>query len=274
MPLTDAFFYYPSHTQYERPSDYGLTYEDVFIPTRDGLKLHSWFFPAQGRAAGTVLHLHGNAGNLTGHFQHVAWLPAAGWNVLCFDYRGYGRSEGRITRQDSITDAHAALDWLLARPDIDPARIVAFGQSLGGAVGIVLTAERQEIRGLATDGAFDHYRRIARWHILRNPVLLVLAWWVPLLMSGSFNPIDFIRRIAPRPVLLMHGTADTICPAVMARRLHTAAGDPKELWLIDGANHYQAMQEMPEQTHSRLLAFFEKCVKQGAEGLAKKDKGE
>lgn len=260
MSLTDAFFYYPNRVVYERPSDYSLEYEDVSIPARDGPKLHGWFFPAKGAASGTVLHLHGNAGNLSGHFQHVAWLPAAGWNVLCFDYRGYGRSEGKISRAGSVTDAHAALDWLLARPDVDQARIVAFGQSLGGAVGIVLTAQRMEIRGLATDGAFDHYRRIARWHILRNPLLLVLAWWVPFLMSGEFNPIDYIARIAPRPVLLMHGTADTVCPVSMAHRLYAAAGKPKELWLIEGANHYEAMQEMAGQAHSRLLTFFAKCV--------------
>jgi len=260
MALTDSFFYYPNRTEYERPSDHGLKCDDVSIRTPDGLRLHAWFFPAAGEAAGTVLHLHGNAGNLTGHFQHVAWLPAAGWNVLCFDYRGYGRSEGRISRQGSIADANAALDWLLARPEVDPGRIVAFGQSLGGAIGIVLTAQRPEIRGLATDGAFDHYRRIARWHILRNPVLLVLAWWVPLLMSRDLNPIDYVARITPRPVLFMHGTADTVCPVAMSRRLYAAAGEPKELWPIERVNHYQAMQEMPQQMHPRLLAFFERCV--------------
>lgn len=260
MALTDGFFYYPNRTEYEHPSDRGLKCDDVSIRTPDGLRLHAWFFPAAGGAVGTVLHLHGNAGNLTGHFQHVAWLPAAGWNVLCFDYRGYGRSEGRISRQGSITDANAALDWLLARSDVHPDRIVAFGQSLGGAIGIVLTAQRPEIRGLATDGAFDHYRRIARWHILRNPVLLVLAWWVPLLMSRDLNPIDCVASIAPRPVLFMHGTADTVCPVAMSRRLYAAAGEPRELWLIEGVNHYQAMQEMPEQTHPRLLTFFERCV--------------
>ncbi|MGQ9649923.1 MAG: alpha/beta hydrolase [Phycisphaerae bacterium] len=261
MFLADSFFYYPNRMEYERPSDYGLRCQDVSIRTCDGLCLHGWFFPAENRPSGTVLHLHGNAGNLTGHFQHVAWLPAAGWNVLCFDYRGYGRSGGRISRQGSIIDANAALDWLLARPEVDPGRIVAFGQSLGGAIGIVLTAQRPEIRGLATDGAFDHYRRVARWHVLRNPVLLVLAWWVPLLMSGDFNPIDYVARIAPRPVLFIHGTADTVCPAVMARRLYAAAKEPKEICLIAGANHYQAMQEMPEQIHPKMLAFFEKCVR-------------
>ncbi|MBI4579121.1 MAG: alpha/beta fold hydrolase, partial [Planctomycetes bacterium] len=154
------------------------------------------------RAHGTVLHLHGNAGNMTGHFQHVAWLPAAGWNVLCFDYRGYGESPGRTTRSGTVADAHAALDYLVARPDVDRRRIVAFGQSLGGAIGIVLVAQRPEIRGLATDGAFESYRRIAAWHVRHSPLLLPIAWWVPrLLIGNAYDPIDHVGRIAPRPLL-------------------------------------------------------------------------
>jgi uncharacterized protein len=261
MPLADAFFYHPNRTEYERPSDYGLKYESVLIRTSDGLNLHGWFFPAEGRAAGTVLHLHGNAGNTSGHFQHVAWLPAAGWNVLCFDYRGYGRSEGRISREGSLIDARAALDYLLGRPEVDGDRIVAFGQSLGGAVGIVLAAQRPEIRGLVIDGAFDGYRHIARWHIRRNPVMLVLAWWVPwLLMGDNLDPIDHVSRISPRPLLVMHGTADSVVPVSMARRLHAAAGEPKELWLVEGANHYEAMTERAEETRPRLLRFLERCA--------------
>ena len=261
MTAGDAFFYHPNAQAYESPRDYGLDYEPVSFHAEDGTRLHGWFFPAAAEPVGTVLHLHGNAGNITGHFQHVAWLPEAGWNVLCFDYRGYGQSEGRVTRAGTIADGHAALDYLVRRPGVDASRIVAFGQSLGGAVGVVLTAERNEIRGLATDGAFDGYRRIAAWHIRRNPLLFIAAWWVPrLLISDGDDPIDYAARIAPRPMLIMHGTADTVVPAAMARRLYDAARHPKELWLIDGADHYEAMQERAREAHPRLLAFFNRCV--------------
>jgi len=227
MTAGDAFFYHPNAQAYESPRDYGLDYEPVSFHADDGTRLHGWFFP----------------------------------NVLCFDYRGYGQSEGRVTRAGTIADAHAALDYLLRRPGPDASRIVAFGQSLGGAVGIVLTAERNEIRGLATDGAFDGYRRIAAWHIRRNPLLFIAGWWVPrLLISDGDDPLDYAARIAPRPTLIMHGTADTVVPAAMARRLYDAARHPKELWLIDGADHYEAMQERAREAHPRLLAFFNRCV--------------
>jgi hypothetical protein len=198
---------------------------------------------------------------MSGHFQHVAWLPAAGWNVLCFDYRGYGSSRATITRAGTIVDAHAALDYLLRRSDVDPGRIVAFGQSLGGAIGTVLVAERPEIRGLATDGAFDCYRRVAAWHIRHNLWLMPIAWWVPhLLMSKDYDPIDYIGRIAPRPVLIIHGTADEIVPMHMARSLHAAAGDPKQLWLVDGADHYDPLGNDGDEGRAKLLEFFVGCV--------------
>ena len=257
----DRFFYYPDAVEYDSPATHQLVYESVWFQAADGPGLHGWFFPAAGQAHGTVLHLHGNAGNITGHFQHVAWLPAAGWNLLCFDYRGYGQSQGTVTRAGTIADAHAALDYLLARPDVDSGRIVAFGQSLGGAVGIVLAAERTELRGLATDGAFDSYRRIVSWHIRRNPFLLALAWWVPkLTMRDGYDPIDYVARIAPRPVFIMHGTADAVVPAASSQRLYQAAGEPKEIWLIEGVEHYQAMEDMADQVRPRLLAFFARCV--------------
>lgn len=257
----DHLFYYPSTARYDSPERCGVRYESVSIPTPDELRLHGWFFPAQGESAGTVLHLHGNAGNITGHFHHVMWLPSAGWNVLCWDYRGYGESEGRISREGSIIDANAALDYLLRRPDVDANRVVAFGQSLGGAIGIVLTAERPEIKALAVDGAFDSYRGIVGWHIRRSLILSLFGWWVPrFAMRDGFDPIDCVGRIAPRPILIMHGSADQVVDPAMARRLYDAAGEPKQLWLVPGADHYGAMEDHAEAAHARLLSLFREAL--------------
>ncbi|MCL2330312.1 MAG: alpha/beta hydrolase [Phycisphaerae bacterium] len=267
MHVCDGFFYYPNNHSYGSPEKLGLQYEHVVIPTRDGLQLLGWFFPACTnqsncrQAHGTVLHLHGNAGNMSGHFQHVAWLAAAGWNVLCFDYRGYGSSRASVTRAGTIIDAHAALDYLLQRRDVDTQRIVALGQSLGGAIGIVLTADRPEIRGLATDGTFDRYRSIASWHIRQNPWLMPVAWWVPnVLMSRDYDPVDSIGRISPRPLLIIHGTDDEIVPVRMAHSLYGAAHEPKQLWLVDGADHYDPLRADNNGGRTKLIGFFADCV--------------
>ena len=91
----DSLFYYPTKKLYERPEKSGLRFESVFFETEDGERLHGLFFHAVSAPLGTVVHFHGNAGNVTGHWPLIAWLPPAGWNVLCFDYRGFGQSTGR-----------------------------------------------------------------------------------------------------------------------------------------------------------------------------------
>ena len=257
----DGLFFHPTRRVYASPDEHRLRYERVSIPTHDGLKLDGWFFPAaDGPARGTVVHFHGNAGNITGHFEHVAWLPATGWNVLCFDYRGYGRSQGRPTRKGLVLDGHAAIEYVKTRGDVDPARIIVLGQSLGGAVGIVVAAERKDIAGLAVDGAFSHYRRIAAWHIRRNPLLFMLAWWVPALILPGQDPIDHVARVAPTPLFIMHGRADEVVDPRMAEELYAAAGEPKELWLIDGVGHYTALDELANVARPKLLQFFNRCV--------------
>ena len=91
----ERMFFYPDSATYTTPAQLGVRAEDVQIVTADGSRLHGWFLPAVGNAKGTVLHLHGNAANVSNHLPLVSWLPARGYNVLMVDYRGFGRSEGK-----------------------------------------------------------------------------------------------------------------------------------------------------------------------------------
>ena len=288
MRILDGLFFRPTHRAYASPRQFGLAYEEVRFSAGDGPTLHGWFFPSRtnvsstvlepekvadasmarlssgltdaAQAVGTIVHFHGNAGNITSHFPQVAWLPAFGWNVLCFDYRGYGRSEGRPSRDGLVRDGHAAIDYVRSRPDVDPARIVVFGQSLGAAVAVVVVAAREDVAGLVCDGGFSHYRRVVAWHIRRNPLLRVVAFWIPWLMDDGYDPIDSVARVAPTPLLILHGTADDVVDPAMAWELYQAAGEPKELWMIEGAGHYEALGTRADEWRPRLLAFVTKCV--------------
>lgn len=263
MSLCDRVLYLPDRENRGTPADEDLPYEDVFVATADGSKLHGWFLPATGpKARGTVLHLHGNAANITGHYKAACWLPASGYHLLTFDYRDYGRSEGRVTRAATIEDAAAALDYLRGRGDVENDRIFVFGQSLGGAVSIVLAARRRgQISGLVVDGAFSSYREIIRHHVMRNPLLLVLAWWFPYFVRRDFDAIDCVDRISPAPILFMHGTADRVVPARMSQALYDKARPPKELWLIEGVDHYAVWEEQPEAARRRVLDFFDRATR-------------
>ncbi len=259
----DRWFYHPTQKMYAAPEESDLQYESVFFES-DGMRLHGWFFPAERgeRAAplGTVVHCHGNAGNITGHFEYVAWMPKRGWNVFVFDYRGFGLSDGSPSRPGTVADAHAAIDYVRSRSDVDAGRIVLFGQSLGGAVGITAAARRDDLRGVAIEGAFSNYRREARFVCGRSILLWGVAPLTRWLVAAGYDPIDSVGLLAPTPIFFITGTGDTICDPRQTLDMHSAAAEPKSLWVIDGGLHTGALVDTEGEGMRRLHEFFRGCI--------------
>jgi uncharacterized protein len=258
----NGYFYHPNQTVYSRPSDRGLSYENVAFRSADGTRLTGWFLPARGKAKGTVIHFHGNAGNMTGHFGYVDWLPFAGFNLLVFDYRGYGQSEGRPGREGVYQDSLAAIQYVGTRKDVDPNRLLIFGQSLGGANAIaVVGGENPEgVRAIAVESAFSSYRQIVRDKIAQIPILSLLRWPLSfVVVTNGRSPDAVIADIAPIPLLIFHGTHDRVVPYSHGKRLFEKAGDPKALIPIPEAGHTQALHLGNAYRH-RLIAFFEAAL--------------
>jgi fermentation-respiration switch protein FrsA (DUF1100 family) len=272
----DSFFYYPSQRVWDSPGDFGLRSEDVRFRTSDGVLLHGWFLPADhgarahdaSRAArGTVVHFHGNAENITAHLALVEWLPRRGFNLLMFDYRGYGESQGRVSRAGTIRDGHAALDYALSRPDVDPQRVFAFGQSLGGAVAVVVAAERPEFRAVVVESAFGRYRGIAACHLRRTMRWEAPARWLAgSLISGGHDPIDVVGRIAPRPLLVLTAERDAICLPELGRELYEAAGEPREYRLIADAGHLELSTVGGTALHQEICDWLERAAENAPAG--------
>lgn len=136
------YFYYPDREEYDAPDNAGMAYEHVFFNSADGTSLSGWFIPALSvaqprEAKGTVVHLHGNAQNMTAHWRFAEFAARRGYNLFTFDYRGFGDSapvkpEPKGVFEDSV----AALDYLRTRTDIDVKKLCVFGQSLGGMLAI------------------------------------------------------------------------------------------------------------------------------------------
>lgn len=256
----DRLFYYPSDRVWATPAELRLAYEDVTFPTSDGLRLSAWFLPATGPAKGTVIHFHGNAANITNHFLTSHWLVWEGYNVLVFDYRGYGKSEGSVDRAGTIRDGHAALDYVLSRADVDPQRVFAFGQSLGGAVATVVAAERPEIRAVVLDSTFSSYRRIGSRHLQK---MLLLKWPCDLIarlaLSGDYEPIDYVNRIAPRPLLVIASSEDDVCFAELGRELFDRAAEPKEWLLLKQGEHLETVAENIDGVQRKIVELFERA---------------
>lgn len=223
-----------------------MRYETLRLRTVDDVELVGWFMPAAGRARATVLFLHGNAENISTHFMNVAWMPAAGFNVLALDYRGYGGSAGAPSLPGVQLDIDAALAALLARPDVDARRIVLFGQSLGGAFAIHYAARgmrRGALRAVISDSAFADYQMIASEKLADFFLSWPLQWLPRLTVDNDYAPLASIGEVSPLPLVLIHGEADAIVPPHHAQRLYEAAKAPKELWLLPGTGHIQSVRD-------------------------------
>ena len=249
----ERFFHHPDNVVYSHPD---IPYEAVTFTSEDGTVLSGWFFPAE-RPIGTIVHCHGNAQNITAHWQLARFLPDRGFNLLVFDYRGYGESEGRPSRSGTVADARAAVEYVLARDDVDPDRVGIYGQSIGGAIGAVVAASDERVRAAVIDCSFTSYRRMAAHALRLNPVTRMVARpLVGLLIASGYDPIDHVGEIAPRPVLFVHGAADELVPKEMTRELYQAAGENAELYLVEGAGHLDAYMTAPVEYPNRISRFF------------------
>jgi fermentation-respiration switch protein FrsA (DUF1100 family) len=254
-------FFYPDAVQYATPAQFGLKAEDVWLQAPDGSKLHGWFLTARGAAKGTVLHLHGNAANVSNHLPLVAWLPAEGYNVLLLDYRGFGKSQGQPSLDGVVDDAAAALTYLRTRHDVDAGRLIVLGQSMGGATALRLLArDSTGVRLAVIDSAFASYRQIAREAMMGSVVLVpAMPLVLPALPGKEKDPITALARIGV-PLLFVHGTRDAVIGHDHSVQLHAAARPPKELWTVEGADHMMVFG-VPGPWRQRLVQALDAAVR-------------
>ena len=256
-----SVFFQPDRTLFQTPGLYGLEYQPVELHAADGTELFAWFLPARGKALGSVLYLHGNGQNISTQFANVAWMPAAGFNVLALDYRGYGGSQGEPTLPGVQLDIDAAMQALLRRPDVDPERVVVFGQSLGGALAVYYVAHsrfRGSVRALVVDSAFSDYERIGREKLAAAVITWPFQWFASLAIDNRYSPEASVGLLSPIPALFIHGDADGIVPLHHSQRLFELAGFPKELWVVPGAGHIQAIQS--KELRARLAEYLIRAV--------------
>jgi fermentation-respiration switch protein FrsA (DUF1100 family) len=256
----NRMFYYPDRVAYRTRDSFQPPAEDVFFPSEDGTLLHGWFVRSTAPVIhGTVVHFHGNAQNLTAHSSFVDWLPAEGFHLFMFDYRGYGKSEGRPSREGLYRDGVAALRHVRTLPGVDTNRIAIVGQSLGGTTALAVAGRHPELAGraLVIDSAFYSYRRIVRDKIELIPLLSLAR--VPLsylVISDAYSPVPVIGDIAPIPLLFLHGTADRVIPVEHSRMLHEIASDPKDLIIIEGGRHTSGMMDQRGEIVPRMVSFL------------------
>lgn len=220
------FIYFPARGLDADPADIRLPFEDVSFTTEDGVNLHGWFIPRDG-ARGTVLFLHGNAGNVSHRLDKISIFHELGLSVFIVDYRGYGRSAGQPSEDGTYQDALAAWTHLVTHRRTEAARIILFGESLGGAVAAWL-ANRVKPGAVILESSFTSIEAMGRRHYPYLPV----RW----LTRIHYPTADRIAGILS-PVLIIHSVEDEIVPFAMGQALFAAAHAPKKFIPIRGGHN-------------------------------------
>ena len=262
LAACESLLFHPTPEVTVDPGRLGLAYREMSIETADRLALDAWYLPAEAaRDTGcSVLFLHGNAGNMGTHLPSVGWLPSAGYGVLLFDYRGFGRSPGEPSLSGLQRDFDAALRALEEQVGRAPGDVIVFGQSLGGAVAVTALAaspRRHEVKALIIEGAPSSYRGITREKLAAFWLTWPLQWPLARLMNDDYRPADAIAEISPTPVLILHGQADRVVPPQHGEALFVAAKEPKALWLFEGVGHIAALAE--GRNRKALTRFLGRC---------------
>jgi alpha-beta hydrolase superfamily lysophospholipase len=223
-------------------------FDEQWIPVgSNGDRLHAWWLPAEKAGAPVVLYLHGARWNLTGSVTRIDRWKRLGFSVLAVDYRGFGRSSDVApTEALAYEDAEAAWDHL-ARLAPDRPRIIV-GHSLGGAIATELARRRPDASGLVLEATFTSVRDMisqSKWGFL--PVGLIL--------NQEFDTLSKIGEVK-MPVLVTHGTRDSIVPFQMGERLYAAARSPKRFIRVDGAGHHNLSGTAFDEYRTALRDLF------------------
>jgi len=228
---TEFLFPAPRNFEVLTPANLRMQYDDLRIPVQGTGWLHAWWIPAEEATRKTILLFHGNGYVIEESLPEVAELHRIRANLLVVDYRGYGSSSRVAPSEATVNqDADAALDWLTRRKGLAEGDLFLLGRSIGTGPATYLAAVHPGLAGLILESPFSSIEDAAKeqWPGRIYPV--------HLLLRTHFDNLSRIGRVRA-PILIVAGTADTLTPAWMAARLYEKANEPKELYLVRGAEH-------------------------------------
>jgi pimeloyl-ACP methyl ester carboxylesterase len=254
------------------PAELGIKFDEISLITTDSIKLKGWFVAAQNHSsAPTIIIAHGLGASKSDFVNLSGFLSSNGFNVLLFDFRAHGESEGKscslgLKEQLDIT---AAIDYIISREDLKNKSIGLYGFSLGGAAGILTASRDQRIKAIVADTPFSSLKNISAdvikrtYHLPSFPFIQLANVLYRLSFNGwigQVTPSDVIHLISPRPILLISSDIDEMTPLYHAEELLANAKEPKELWIIEGASHGGTISINTEKYNQKLLSFFNKAL--------------
>lgn len=253
----ESLFFYPEKELIITPHISKYSPQDIYFLTTDGLKLHGWLFTKETNNKGIILHLHGNAENISTHINSIIWLFDEGFNIFTFDYRGYGKSEGKPTIHGIHLDANAALEKIIQLQEIHRNRIFVLGQSLGASVAVYTVATskyKSQIKAVILDSPFASYRKIVKEKASEFALVQPLSYVLQFLIPEKYSPDIWIEKLPPAATFIIHGEKDRIIDPYHSLILFKKAAGIKELIIVPGADHIQGFASI--EVRKRLIEFL------------------
>jgi pimeloyl-ACP methyl ester carboxylesterase len=212
-----------------------------------GHQLDAWLLrPTLKKPIATVLHFHGSAGNLLTQHESINPLIEYGFQILTFDYSGYGSSEGKATRKNVLKDAYSLVDFALTQTDLNETKMILYGQSYGGYLAAVVGANRQEdIAGIVVEGAFTSHQEEA---------LHEAPFWGALVKNEKHTDQEIKKN--QKPILIIHSREDQIVPIQFGQKIFENAHHPKEFYEIDHG-HIQGLQYYSEEISNKIKKMLD-----------------
>uniref|UniRef100_K3XBT1 AB hydrolase-1 domain-containing protein n=1 Tax=Globisporangium ultimum (strain ATCC 200006 / CBS 805.95 / DAOM BR144) TaxID=431595 RepID=K3XBT1_GLOUD len=252
---------------YRHPGEFNIDYEDLMIPTADGVRIHAWLMKQPNHSARpTIIFFHGNAGNIGYRLPNAVHLyRKVGANVLLVDYRGFGHSEGEPSEQGLKMDAEAALDAMYTRSDIDKSSIVVFGRSLGGAVSVYLAEKApSKIAAVILENTFLSISSMV------DSLMPFLSYFKPIVLRIDWNSEKAMPKLT-HPILFVAGMQDELVPHHHMKTLHKLAiaskravwlpvanGTHNDTWLRGGDRYFEALRAFLDSVSSCSSATSQK----------------
>lgn len=249
----------------DNPRATGLPLQDVSYETNDGLTIRGWYVERDPRAPGILL-VHGHNASRYEGLRYAPSLYKAGFNLLLIDLRNCGESDASFISMGYYErrDVAGGIDYLLRTKGLPSVGI--FGFSMGAATSTLAMAEDPRIKAGVLDSGFTSFYDIIRdrgrqdFGVPEYPLIPIVQWLFELrggINADELRPIDVIARISPRPVFLLHGTADRIVPFAHGEDLYRASAEPKFFWPVAGADHVRGWNTDRDYAESEIPGFFQ-----------------
>lgn len=259
----NSVFYYPDHNNYVSFKDIPFLAEEHFISSQTNSKIHLWHIFSKKKAKGTIVHFHGNAQNLTAHIGFSIVLPNEGYDLIIFDYQGYGKSEGEPSRENSVFDGLEVLKFAESHKRSGP--LFVLGQSLGGAIAPVSVSlfGQEKIKAFAIESSFSSYRQMAKSKLAAIWITWLFQWPLSFLVTDTYSSEEVLTTLK-MPMFIAHGSADEVVPIEEGEKVFKLSGSVEKRWLeIKNGEHTPLFNSKHRTEYKQFIAWLNEQSERG-----------